>query len=252
MSFLSWIEPDWPAPEAVRAAFTLRPGGHSRGAYAGLNLGGHVGDDPQAVQANRAQLRAALELPAEPTWLDQVHGTGVIRLSGQARRPVADAAWTDRPGRVCAVLVADCLPVLFCDRAGTRVAAAHAGWRGLAAGVLEATVAALGVAGADLMAWLGPAIGARSFEVGAEVRAAFAAAHAEDVQHFYPARPGGWRADLYGLARARLNRVGIEAIYGGGDDTFADPARYYSYRRDGTTGRMAALAWLDAKCRKTP
>ena len=244
MPFLCWIRPEWPSASRVQAAFTLRPGGYSRGPYAGLNLGTHVGDVPRAVAANRARLHRGLKLPAEPVWLHQVHGTQVLHLPAAGGRPVADAAWTDRPGVVCAVQVADCLPVLLADREGTRVGAAHAGWRGLAAGVLEATVAAMGLPAGRLMAWLGPAIGPRSFEVGEEVHAAFAERYPGDAVHFQAVAPGRWRADLYGLARARLERSGVQSICGGGDDTFSDRGRYYSHRRDGVTGRMAALIWL--------
>ncbi len=239
----AWIEPDWPAPPGVRALSTLRPGGFSRGAFAGFNLGDHVGDDPDAVAGNRALLRRAAGLPAEPCWLRQVHGSGVIAAcEGPAAAP-ADGSWTDRPGRVCVVLTADCLPVLLARRDGSAVAALHAGWRGLAAGVLEAGVAALG-GGADLVAWLGPAIGPDHFEVGPEVRAAFVAADAGAAAAFRPAaRPGHHLADLYALARRRLARAGVASLHGGGWCTFADAGRFYSYRRDGTTGRMATLVW---------
>ncbi len=243
---LTWIQPDWPAPSSVRAAFTLRPGGYSLGPYRGLNLAAHVGDDVGAVADNRARLSQALGLVAEPVWLEQVHGAAVVRLPDAGRTPRADAAWTERAGVVCCVLVADCLPVLFCDRCGRRVAAAHAGWRGLAAGVLEATIHALGFAPGELLAWLGPAIGPAHFEVGEEVRAAFTERCPADAACFERGRRGRWHADLHGLARARLERAGVGAICGVEDDTFADPWRYYSYRRDGRTGRMAALIWLEA------
>jgi YfiH family protein len=244
MAMLTWIRPDWPAPSGVQAAFTLRPGGFSEGPYAGCNPAAHVGDDPAAVAANRELLRAGLKLPGEPQWLEQVHGARVLRLPAPRARCRADAAWTEHPGVVCVVLVADCLPVLFCDRAGTRVAAAHAGWRGLAAGVLERTVAALGAEPGELLAWLGPAIGPARFEVGDDVRAAFVDGDPTDAAFFAPNPRGRWRADLHGLARARLKRAGVDSIWGGTDDTFSDPWRYFSYRRDGTTGRMAALVWL--------
>lgn len=252
MSLVGWIEPDWPAPARVRAAFTLRPGGRSTGPYAGLNLASHVGDAPEAVRANRARLGEALGLPGEPAWLEQVHGSEAVYLPDAGVRHRADAAWTDRPGVVCAVLVADCLPVLFTDRRGGRVAAAHAGWRGLAAGVLERTVRSLGGSPADLLAWIGPGIGRCRFEVGEEVRAAFVARCPEDRAFFEPGARGRWRADLHGLARARLARAGVEAVFGVADDTFGDPGRYYSHRRDGPTGRMAALAWIEPEKPSAP
>jgi len=243
-----FIVPDWPAPARVRAAFSTRAGGVSRGVYAGLNLGALSGDDPAAVAENRRRLAAALGLPAEPCWLWQVHGTRVVRAPFQknsAAPPEADAIYTTQTGVVCAVLAADCLPVLLCDEDASVVAAAHAGWRGLAAGVLEATVAALPVAPARLLAWLGPAIGPEAFEVGTEVRAAFLAADPGAAPAFRPGpAPGKWYADLFALARQRLARIGVARVHGGGLSTHADAARFYSHRRDGRTGRMAALVWL--------
>lgn len=244
---LDLIRPDWPAPPAVRAFATTRTGGCSRGPYASLNLGDHVADGRAPVQSNRARLRAALELPAEPLWLQQVHGIEVVKAGAAGQRPVADAAWSDAPGQVCVVLTADCLPVLFCDRAGTRVAAAHAGWRGLAAGVLEASVAALlasGVSAGDLLAWLGPAIGPLAYEVGDEVRSAFLAADPQAEAAFRTGRPGHWWLDLYAAARARLARAGVTAVWGGNYCTWSDPQRFYSHRRSGRTGRQASLIWL--------
>ena len=236
------IVPQWPAPTSVRACTTTRAGGISHGRWAGLNLGDHVDDDPRAVAHNRSLLSDQLGLPAEPQWLRQVHGVGV-RLPG---RPLdcADACFEDRPGRVCAVLTADCLPVLFCNVSGTRVAAAHAGWRGLLAGVLEQTVAAFDDPPEQILAWLGPAIGPSAFEVGDEVRAAFVADRAASGGHLRAHGPGHWLADLYGLARDRLAAAGIARVSGGGLCTFSDPGRFFSYRRDGVTGRMASLVWL--------
>lgn len=240
-----WLVPDWPAPPAVRAVTTTRHGGVSGGAWASMNPADHVGDDAAAVAANRARLRGVLALPAEPVWLEQVHGVRVVEAAGAGERPAADAAWTGRTGVVCAVLTADCLPVVFADRAGRCVAVAHAGWRGLAAGVLEATLGALPVPAADLMVWLGPAIGPAAFEVGAEVRAAFLDHDAAAAPAFAPGRDGAhWFADLYTLARRRLVAAGVPAVYGGGWCTHTDGSRFYSYRRDGVTGRMATLAWL--------
>lgn len=241
---IGWMAAEWPGPAGVCAGTTLRHGGVSRGAYASLNLGTHVGDDFAAVAENRRRVAAELALPDEPHWLNQVHGTTVLDLCGVAESPCADAAVADAPGRVCTVLTADCLPVLFCDTAGTRIAAAHAGWRGLANGVLEATVERLRVPPDQLLAWLGPAIGPAHFEVGEEVRAAFLTHHAESATAFCASRPGHWFADLYALARIRLNARGVTRIFGGQCCTFEEQARFYSYRRDGgVTGRMASLIW---------
>ncbi len=248
---LTWLTPDWPAPATVRALSALRIGGASAPPYASLNLGAHVGDDATAVAENRRALRDAAGLPAEPAWLEQVHGTHVVNLDSQVPSGPADAAVTRQPGRVCAILTADCLPVLLANDAGDRVGAAHAGWRGLAAGVIEATVNALGGPPGELSAWLGPAIGTRHFEVGAEVREEFLRrAGAGDTAAvdaaFVPNARGRYTADLYALARGRLRRLGVERIYGGGECTYTDDARYYSYRRDGRTGRQATLIWLEA------
>lgn len=238
----SLIVPDWPAPSNVRALVTTRGGGVSAGPYDSFNLGTHVGDRPEAVAENRARLRRLL--PAEPVWLDQVHGTTVLeadRASGLAR---ADASLARTPGVVCSVMTADCLPVLFCDDTGSVVAAAHAGWRGLAAGVLEATVARMAVAPECVLAWLGPAIGPTAFEVGAEVREAFVTGDPGAAEAFvcHP-QPDKWLADLFVLARRRLVRAGVSRVYGGGLCTVSDEARFYSYRRDGVTGRFASMVW---------
>jgi YfiH family protein len=239
-----WIRPGWPAPAKVRAVSTTRLGGTSRGPYAAFNLADHVGDVPGAVASNRSLLMQRLALPAEPSWLQQVHGRAVVPAQPNGAPREADASFSLGPGAVCAVLTADCLPVLLCDRDGARVAAAHAGWRGLAAGVLEAAVEALQVPGARLMAWLGPAIGPRNFEVGDEVRAVFLAHDSAAAPAFRPSPAGRWLADLYILARQRLAETGVTEVYGGGLCTFSDQRRFYSYRRDGTTGRMATLIWL--------
>jgi YfiH family protein len=226
---------------------TTREHGASRGPYAGLNLADHVGDDPLAVQQNRSRLRAALELSEEPVWLRQVHGTRCVRLDTLEEGPVeGDASVAFSPGGVCAVLTADCLPVLFADRAGSRVGAAHAGWRGLAAGVLEATVAALDSDPQQLVAWLGPAIGPDRFEVGGEVRAAFLDLDPGAEACFRPGQGDRWLADIYALARRRLQAAGLSEIHGGGFCTHLEAERFYSYRRDGATGRMASLIWLSA------
>jgi purine-nucleoside/S-methyl-5'-thioadenosine phosphorylase / adenosine deaminase len=243
MATLEFLRPDWTAPAGVRAAMTTRHGGTSRGPFASFNLAQHVGDDPAAVAENRSRLRAALELPTEPAWLEQVHGAGVAVLPSPARVP-ADGVVTVERGPVCAVLVADCLPVFLASRAGDRVGIAHAGWRGLAAGVVEATIRALDCEPAALVAWLGPSIGPDAFEVGSEVRDAFIAPDPGAAAAFRAGRGDRWLADLPALARRRLSTAGVAAVTGGGLCTHSDPARFYSYRRDGATGRMAALAWL--------
>ncbi len=241
-----WQTADWPAPAGVHAGHTVRAGGTSVGPFASLNLGAHVGDEAVAVAANRARLCAELRLAAEPLWLKQVHGREVAAHDGNAREPVADAAVTFAPGRVLAVLTADCLPVVIAGRDGGRVGIAHAGWRGLAAGVIEATVAALRAPGEELLAWLGPAIGPAAFEVGGEVRDALLAADPGATAAFAANARGRWQADLYRLAGRRLERLGV-AVNGGGACTFADADRYFSFRREARTGRMATLAWLDPR-----
>lgn len=236
-----WIVPGWPAPANVRALVTTRSGGVSGGTYASLNLGLRTGDDPQAVAANRARLRVML--PQEPKWLRQVHGCDVVEADTLADAPEADASIARRPNTVCVVLVADCIPVLLADRAGTAVAIAHAGWRGLAAGVIERVVERMGPAAEDLVAYLGPGIGPRAFEVGADVRDAFLAGDARAEAAFTPHVPGKWLADLFLLARQRLARAGVANIHGGGLCTYSDARRFFSYRRERATGRMAALIW---------
>jgi YfiH family protein len=230
------------------ALCTTRAGGFSVGPWAGLNLADHVGDAREHVDANRKLLSGLLPQGSEICWLSQVHGRRVIEAPPEQRCPEADALWSRTPGAVCAVMTADCLPVLFCTTAGDRVAAAHAGWRGLLGGVLEATAGALQQARGEVLAWMGPAIGPEFFEVGPEVRDAFLESAATDerdltAQCFFDggARPGHFHADLYALARLRLRRAGIESVFGGGLCTFSEPDRFYSYRRDGRTGRMASL-----------
>lgn len=239
-----WITPDWPAPARVKSASTLRSGGVSEGAFASLNLGAHVGDDADAVAENRRLLKASLQLPAEPTWLNQVHGTTVVVAGDATSRPTADASVAFAPGAVCAVLTADCLPVLFCDRAGTRVGAAHAGWRGLVGGVLEQTIQALAVPPSELLAWMGPAIEQDAFEVGPEVLEQFVARDPKNSAAFASNARGRWQADLYRLARNELARLGVDSVHGGGCKCFADDERFFSYRREPRTGRMATLVWL--------
>jgi len=247
----AWIEADWPAPPGVRALTTLRYGpGVSPPPFDAFNLGNrHAadGDDPARVERNRALLVEHARLPSPPCWLRQVHGTRVLRFDAPAAdEPEADAAVTGVPGVVLAILTADCLPVVLCDADGSEIGAAHAGWRGLAAGVLEATVAAMDAEPESLQAWLGPAAGPASYEVGADVRDAFVADDAGAAAAFVPTRPGHWRVDLYALARRRLQRAGLRAgrIHGGGFDTIADADRFFSHRRDARTGRMATLVWI--------
>ena len=244
------LTPEWPAPPGVRAAFTLRSGGVSAPPFDSLNLGAHVGDEAEAVAENRRRLRTQLRLPEEPAWMEQVHGIDVLDLDalahgGAARGIVtADAAHTRRAGRICTVQVADCLPVLLAARDGSAVAAAHAGWRGLAAGVLEATVQALAVEPGQLIGWLGPGIGAAHFEVGEDVRRAFVT-HDAAAAAFTSNQRGRWQCNLAALARARLAALGVAAVFGGEWCTYADAARFFSYRRDGRCGRMAALIWKE-------
>lgn len=248
---VEWLSPAWGAPATVRAGCTLRTGGASAAPFASLNLGAGVGDEPAAVAENRRRLRAALTLPAEPLWLQQVHGREVLAanaefsrgLADAAATHLADAAVTHRVGRVLAITVADCMPVLFASEDGAVIGAAHAGWRGLAAGVLEATVEAMGVAPGGLHAWLGPAIGPEHFEVGDEVRAQFLAGDERAAEGFSANARGRWQCDLTLLARQRLGRLGVERISGAQRCTYADAVHCYSYRRDGRTGRMAALIW---------
>lgn len=248
---VEYLEPKWPAISGVQACFTLRTGGASQGPYASLNLGAHVGDGAQTVAQNRGRVRGELSLPGEPLWLEQIHGNEVVdadRLPADAGArvpPRGDAAVSRRPGTVLAVLVADCLPVLFAARDGSAIGVAHAGWRGLAAGVLEAAAAALAGHG-PLQAWLGPAIGQANFEVGAEVRAAFMAHDPGAAGAFAANARGRWQCHLQGLARARLAALGIDSVHADESCCYAEPQRFYSYRRDGTTGRMAALIWLHA------
>ncbi len=235
----------WPAPPNVRALTTLRSGGVSLPPFASFNLADHVGDDPGAVALNRRHLRQRLRLPAEPVWLTQVHGTTVVDAARAAPNTQADGSFTDRPDVVCSVLTADCLPIFLCDESGTRVAILHAGWRGLAAGVVERGIEAMAVSPATLMAWLGPAIGPQAFEVGAEVREAFTLGNAAAADLFTPGRDGHFFADLYALARLRLAAAGVNRIFGGGLCTVADQVRFFSYRRDGACGRMASLIWIE-------
>ena len=245
---LEVLRPEWPAPPGVHAAFTLRVGGVSAPPFDTLNLGAHVGDAPLAVTENRRRLRAELRLPTEPAWIEQVHGIDVVDLDAAAAlraatQDGADAAFSRSAGTVCAVQVADCLPVLLAARDGSLVAAAHAGWRGLAAGVIEALLERLALPGGRLIAWLGPAIGPQHFEVGDEVRSAFLERDAQASATFTANARGRWQCDLAALARRRLAGAGVTEVSGGRWCTYDDRQRFFSYRRDGRCGRMAALVW---------
>jgi polyphenol oxidase len=244
-----WIVPEWPAPPHVQAFVTTRNGGASSGAYATMNLGRRTDDNPAALAENSRRLFGYL--PSTPVWMDQVHGSTVVTLeaSAPAAAPIADAAITRHPGVVCAVLIADCLPILFANRAGSAVGVAHAGWRGLARGVVESTVAAfagLNIDAGELVAWIGPGIGSAAFEVGADVVDAFCGGDSGAAACFAPLGGDKWNGDLASLAKRRLRAAGIAAIAGGGFCTYTDASRFFSYRRQHASGRMAALAWLDA------
>jgi len=238
-----WLRPDWSAAANVHAFVTTRAGGVSRGQYASMNTSERVGDAPFDVERNRAILRAAL--PHDPVWLMQVHGTAVVDAASVSATPHADASFTRSHRVVCVVQVADCLPVLLADRAGTVVAVAHAGWRGLAGGVIERTIEAMRAPARELVAWLGPAIGQDAFEVGGEVYETFVGPDAGAAAAFRTGAPGKWHADLYALARRRLAAAGVAEVSGGGWCTHAEETRFFSYRRSRVTGRMAALVWLD-------
>lgn len=239
-----WVSADWPAPANIVAGTTTRRGGASTAEYASMNIAAHVGDDPDRVADNRRGFVAMCDLPGEPLWLSQVHGTKIIAagaLSPNSGIPEADAIVSGRGNDVCAVMTADCLPILLCTIDGTEVAAAHGGWRGIAGGIIEVTVAAMSVPAKNLIAWLGPAISQPAFEVGNEVRDAFVSHNVEAVGCFLANKRGRWQADLYGLARQRLAATGVTAVFGGAHCTYADDERFFSYRRDGQCGRMASF-----------
>ncbi|HZF26273.1 MAG TPA: peptidoglycan editing factor PgeF [Steroidobacteraceae bacterium] len=246
MSPIEFIVPEWPVSPRVHAVSTLRRGGVSVAPYDTFNLGADVGDEVDAVAENRRRLGEQLGLDGEPCWLKQVHGANVVRAGEvTGERPQADAAIAAASDQICAILTADCMPVLLARTDGTRVAAAHAGWRGLASGVLESTIAALETPPRELAAWLGPAIGPDHFEVGSEVRAAFLRIDPAAVTAFRANARGRWMCDLYRLAHQHLNRAGVDAIFGGGRCTFAEATEFFSYRRDGRCGRMASLIWIE-------
>jgi len=237
------IVPDWPAPKNVRALQTTRKGGVSVSPYESFNLGDHVGDKSHAVARNRQMLASII--PSKPVWLQQVHGNVVVNAGSTGCLPEADAEIARHRGAVCVVMTADCLPVLLCDEDGTVVGAVHAGWKGLTAGVIESTVRKMDIATDKVMAWLGPAISQRAFEVGAEVRDVFVAQHAQASEAFLPSANGKWMADIYLLAHQRLHGLGIKRVYGGEYCTYREAERFFSYRREKLTGRMGTFIWLE-------
>lgn len=239
-----WLTPDWPAASHINAVTTTRQGGVSQAPFDSMNLGDHVGDDRHAVQQNRQLLVDHLALPESPIWLNQIHSNVVSHLDNEHYPLDADASVTHQRGQSCVVMTADCLPVLFCDKEGTVVAASHAGWRGLHAGILEKTVAAMNAEPEDILAWLGPAIGPTAFEVGGEVRQAFMNVQIQAEHAFQKKADGKWLADIYLLAKQRLNAVGVQQVFGGGACTYSDTQRFYSYRKTPKTGRMASLIWM--------
>ena len=241
---MKFLVPDWPAPSNVRAVNTLRRGGCSEGVFASFNLATHVGDDAQRVMENRARLQRDASLPSGPIWLNQVHGTNVVDAATAAVGSEADGAYTSESNRVCAVLTADCLPIFICNRRGTEVGLLHGGWRGLAAGIVEAGLDRFRSETDELMVWLGPAIGGHAYEVGDEVRRAFVESDPTAADAFEGGRPGKWTMDIYRVARSRLTARGVTAIYGGEYCTATQADLFFSYRRDGATGRMASLLWL--------
>ena len=242
-----WLVPDWDAPRNVRAFVTTRAGGVSEGEFESMNLASRGGDDPEHVAKNRLIVRE--HLPAMPRWMAQVHGTDVADLDrlDESQVPTADAAVASLPGRVGVVLTADCMPLFLCDESGEHVAVVHAGWRGMAAGVIESTVRVIGAAPSQLMAWMGPTIGPSAFEVGPEVREAFVAHDPDAREAFRTHKPGKFMADLYALARRRLARVGVARVHGGGFCTYTDSARFFSYRRAQKSGRMGAFIWIEPR-----
>ena len=245
------LQPDWPVADQVKAIITTRQGGGGHPPYDSLNLALHVGDEPSVVTQNRALLREACDLPAEPFWLQQVHGCHVADVASDHPDCQADAIYSRMPGQVCAVMTADCLPLLITDRAGSEVCAVHAGWRGLAEGVVESALSHFRAETSELLVWLGPAIGCQAFEVGDDVYRAFVSQCAEDAQAFKPNHRGRWLADIYQLARLRLARLGVGYVGGGDYCTFSQPSLFFSYRRDGVTGRMASLIWLEPEGHET-
>ena len=245
MTSIECIDADWPAAGNIRAFTTTRLSGYSQGDYAGLNLASHVNDNLFDVEKNRQLLVDQLALPAQPLWLNQVHGIGVVNAVTASQLVTADAAYSDQKNKVCAILTADCLPVLICNRQGTKVAAVHAGWRGLLAGVIEETINSMQEPAENILIWLGPAIGSQAFEVGEEVKQAFVHDIPETEPAFKANRAGHYLADLYQIAKIRLNKIGVQSVSGGDYCTYTDSIRFYSYRRQENTGRMATLIWME-------
>lgn len=245
MKPLHVIKPDWPAPSSIHAFTTTRTGGCSLSPYDSLNLATHVDDELSHVEQNRQWLQQELQLPNQPFWLNQVHSTIVVEANNTVGVPTADASFTQTPNIVCTVLTADCLPLLVCDRAGTTVAAIHAGWKGLANGVIEATIKALPVDAKELLVWLGPAIGPKAFEVGEDVFTLFTTHDPDAKLAFNPIDKGRWLGNIYLLAKQRLHALGVSHIYGGDHCTYQESEQFYSYRRDNHTGRMASLIWFN-------
>jgi len=241
---MTWIKPDWPVADNIHAAVTLRTGGVSKGVFQSLNPALHVNDNAERVMTNRQHISQMLKLPAEPVWLEQVHGDRVIKADENAALKQADASFTEQPGVVCTVMTADCLPILLANANGSQIAAIHGGWRGLLAGVISNTVALFNSSN-NVIAWLGPAIGPDCFEVGAEVQSSFVAKSPKYSDAFKQKNQDKYLADIYQLARIELAMLGIKQVYGGDFCTVSDKQRFYSYRRDGETGRMATLIWRD-------
>lgn len=242
---VNWLQADWPAPDFIKAGITLRQGGVSRGAYESFNLATHVGDELALVNQNRAILTRSLNLPNDPQWLEQIHSTEAVLLPNEESIPKADAAYTVGKNIVCAVMTADCLPLLITNKQGSCVAAIHAGWRGLCDGIIEETIKKLAVEPESLLVWLGPAISADVYEVGEEVYDAFTKAEVEAKQAFTSVSEGHWLFDIYQLAKLRLNKMGVKQIYGGDRCTLSEEEQFFSYRRDDVTGRMASMIWID-------
>ena len=242
---MQWLQPQWPAPSKIKSYTSTRLGGFSRAPYDSFNLANHVGDELFNVRQNRQLLKSQLHIPSDPCWLNQVHSTKVIQIEQPLREAVeADASFTRKLSIVCAVLTADCLPLLVCDKKGTTIASIHAGWRGLAGGVIDKTIAALDLPSSQLLVWLGPAISQSCFEVGNEVKEKFDRLDYNTDKAFCQKADGKWLLDIYQIARANLNDLGIENIYGGDQCTFRQGDKFFSYRRDGITGRMASIIWM--------
>lgn len=242
---VGWLQANWPAPDFIKAGTTLRQGGVSRGAYTSFNLASHVGDDLSVVEENRAILIRNVDIPKSPQWLEQVHSTKAVLLPNKNETPKADASYTTEKNIVCAVMTADCLPVLITDKQGSCIAAIHAGWRGLCDGIIEETIKKLPVDAETLLVWLGPAIGANVYEVGKEVYDAFTRVDTDAKQAFTATSEGHWLFDIYQLAKLRLNKIGVRDIYGGEHCTLSEEESFFSYRRDNVTGRMASMIWID-------